>query len=115
MKKEELEKLQEIRFKEKDVRLCNRDIIAMGYFVSDVIKPLSDNKVKLPFDVFRCYFCVFYLVKRLLDEVEPEYLELHDRVHKFFDQDLEEDEWHWDTLRLYRSGCRPKTSTRKPG
>ena len=97
MKKEELEKLQKIRFKEKEVRLCNQHIIELGYMAADLIQPLADTRQKLFFEDANCYSNVFYLVKDLLKQVDPEYLEMHQSVRDFYDQDLSND---WDRLDL---------------
>ena len=88
----------EIRFKEKKVKLCNQDIIEIGYMAAEAIGPLAESRQKLFFEQANCYASVFYLIKRLLNLVDPEYLEIHSRVRDFYDQDLSNDS---DRLSLY--------------
>ena len=93
--------MEEIRLKEKEATLCNQNIIEVGYMAADLIGPLADTRQKLFFEQANCYSSVFYLVKDLLKEVDPEYLEMHQRMRDFYDQDLSN---NWDRLELFKKG-----------
>lgn len=93
--------MEEIRFKEKDVKLCNQSIIEIGYMARDLIQPLAGTREKLFFEEANCYSNVFYLVKDLLKRVDPEYLDFHGSVQDFYKQDLSN---NWDRLELLSAG-----------
>nr|MBC8460528.1 hypothetical protein [Deltaproteobacteria bacterium] len=83
-----MEVMNTIRHEEKEITLSNQQIIELGYFVKDLFGPVVDEKAMLIIDQINCYTNVFYLVKDLLKQVDPEYLEMHQRVRDFYDREL---------------------------
>ncbi|MBL7202825.1 MAG: hypothetical protein ISS63_00655 [Desulfobacteraceae bacterium] len=90
-----MEVMNTIRHEEKEITLSNQQIIELGYFVKDLFGPVVDEKAMLIIDQINCYTNVFYLVKDLLKQVDPEYLEMHQRVRDFYDRELSDD---WDNI-----------------
>ena len=88
--------MDELRFKEKEVKLNNQHIIEIGYIAMDLISIHAATREKLYFEEANCYSSVFYLLKEcLLKMVDPEYLESHQKIRDFYNQDLSND---WDRL-----------------
>jgi len=83
--------MNEIRLEKKKVTLSNQEIIELGYFVKDLFGPVVDEKAMLIIDQINCYTNVFYLVKDLLKQVDPKYLEIHPRLRDFYDRELSDD------------------------
>lgn len=80
--------MDEIRFKEKQVTLSNQGILELAYMARHFIALLSEQKVKLRWEEANCYSSVFNLMKNLLKEVDPEYLETHGDVRDFYNLKL---------------------------
>ena len=80
--------------------LTDQNKIELAYLTKEMVEMCIENRAKLYFEQANCYLACFYACRRLLQEVDPEYLDHHSEVKDFFREGRElSNDWDrmsWD-------------------
>jgi hypothetical protein len=83
--------MDEARLRPINVELSNQQVVELAYAVMELIEPLARTHAKLYFEQANGYLSCFYLMRGLLGNVDPDYLDQHKDLARFFRQDRELD------------------------